>query len=314
MALVLGIVLPSIIFYYVDIRWNKEFHDPVQQTQSSEALSEPYEIDVGLLLSDGTVKTLSLEEYLVSVVLREMPASFDKEALKAQAVVARTYTLRRIKTGGKHSNSDVCADSACCQGYYDPGDYLSDGGKQELLEKVISAVQSTAGEVLVYDGSLIDATYFSCSGGKTEDALAVWGSDIPYLQSTDSPGEEGASHYTDTVSFSLSEFAEKLDLDISAQQNDWLGDIQYTNGGGVATIQIYGKTFEGTEIRKALGLRSTAFIISLVGNSVTITTKGFGHRVGMSQYGADAMAAQGKTYEQILLHYYQGTELIPYAE
>ena len=136
--------------------------------------------------------------------------------------------------------------------------------------------------------------------------MAVWGSDVAYLQAVDSPGEEKATHYVDTVSFSLQEFADKLGVKLSG---NWLGKITYTDGGSVDTIMIGSHKFTGTQMRQKLGLRSTAFVIAPVGNSVTVTTKGFGHRVGMSQYGAEAMAVQGKTYKEILAHYYPGTTL-----
>lgn len=284
-----------------------------QETLAQSTSDKLKEIDISLQMVDGNIKIIPLEDYLVSVVLREMPADFEIEALKAQAVVARTYTLRRLKMGGKHDAAVVCTDSSCCQGYYDREEYISNGGKEDQLIKVVAAVTSTASEVLVYNDDLIDATYFSCSGGRTEDALSVWGADIPYLQSTESPGEEDATHYIDTVSISTADFANKLDLDTEIPPYKWIKSIKYTNGGGVGEIQICEKTYKGTEVRQKLGLRSTAFIISVVGDAVTITTKGFGHRVGMSQYGADAMAIQGKTYRDILAHYYRGVELIAYA-
>lgn len=312
-ALILGLLFPGIVYSFVDIQTGNEPVKEIQETQLYATSDGVREIKVGVLMGDGTVEEMPLEDYLVSVVLREMPADFEVEALKAQAVVARTYTLRRIEMGSKHMGAAVCTDASCCQGYWSRQAYITEGGQQALLDKVIDAVDLTANEVLVYGDALIDATYFSCSGGRTEDALAVWGADVPYLQSIESPGEEGATHYTDTVSFSVSDFAEKLGLDVAAEPQNWLGSITYTDGGGVEEIQICGTTYKGTTIRQKLGLRSTAFLISVVGDSVTITTKGYGHRVGMSQYGADAMAVQGKTYRDILFHYYQGTDLIAYA-
>jgi stage II sporulation protein D len=187
---------------------------------------------------------------------------------------------------------------------------LHDGGNRDAVQKIIAAVSSTDGEVLMYDDQLIEATYFSCSGGMTEDAAAVWGQEIPYLTATSSPGEENATHYTDTVTFTTSDLARKLGISQPAGGKPWIEGVTYTPGGGVDEIQLCGKVFRGTEIRQKLGLRSTVFVISVVGDTVTITTKGFGHRVGMSQYGADAMAVQGSTYQQILAHYYQGTNLV----
>lgn len=312
-ALILGLVFPGVLYSLVDVQKGNVPINEIQETQQYATLEETRTKKVGLLMDDGTVEEMPLEDYLVSVVLREMPADFEVEALKAQAVVARTYTLRRIELGSKHIGAAVCTDASCCQGYWSEEAYIAEGGEQALLDKVTDAVCLTANEVLVYNDALIDATYFSCSGGRTEDALAVWGSDVPYLQSIESPGEEGATHYTDTVSFSASAFAEKLGLDMTAEPNNWLGSITYTAGGGIDEMQICGKTFKGTTLRQKLGLRSTAFLISVVGDRVTITTKGYGHRVGMSQYGADAMAVQGKTYRDILSHYYQGTDLIEYV-
>lgn len=247
---------------------------------------------------------MGLEDYLTGVVLAEMPASFETEALKAQAVVARTYALKASQSG-KHGGG-VCGDYACCQAYIAAADY---SGGAENLEKVRTAVEATEGLVLTYEGALIEATYFSCSGGSTEDAVAVWGTDFPYLRAVDSPGEEGAAHHTDTVSFTKDQLEKKLGLTLSGNQESWIGAAAHTAGGGIQTITIGGKTFTGTEIRSLLGLRSTAFTIEPAGEGVTITTRGFGHRVGMSQYGADAMAASGSSFVEILAYYYRGTTL-----
>lgn len=260
------------------------------------------------VLTDTGVVQMELEEYICCVVLAEMPADFEPEALKAQAVVARTYTCRK-RGDSKHSSADVCTDPSCCQAFCSPEYFLENGGAEDALEKVRSAVYDTKGEVLFYNGEFIEATYFSCSGGKTEDAQAVWGTDVPYLQSVSSPGEENATHYTDTVIFSLVQLCDKLGVSQSALLDYGIGSISYTNGGGVETIVIGGITFSGTRVRQMLGLRSTAFVITWAGESVAVTTKGFGHRVGMSQYGAEAMAVAGSNYREILYHYYQGTVL-----
>jgi stage II sporulation protein D len=175
------------------------------------------------------------------------------------------------------------------------------------VEKITQAVLGTSGEVLTYAGVLADATYFSCSGGRTEDAAAVWGSDIPYLQAVDSPGEEGASVYTDTMYFTADEFQSALGQTLSGSPKSWLGAMTRSDGGGVATMMIGGKSYTGVQLRSLLGLNSTAFTMEVKDGNIVVTTKGKGHRVGMSQYGADAMAVTGSTYEQILQHYYQGT-------
>ena len=169
-----------------------------------ETVSEMVYIPV--LVDDGQIMDMELNEYLEGVLLAEMPAYFEMEALKAQSVVARTYTLKSA-SGGKHPGAAVCTRSACCQAYVDPDEY---GGTAEDLQKIQQAVEATSGMVLTYDGELIEATYFSCSGGRTEDAAAVWGTDFPYLRSVESPGEEAASHYSDTITFGKSDFASAL--------------------------------------------------------------------------------------------------------
>ena len=276
-------------------------------------------LEVSVLMEDGTVTPLALDDYLTGVLLAEMPASFEVDALKAQAVVARTITLRQAKAS-KHDNCQICANPACCQGYISVASYLEKAGQNamENVEKARKAVSDTDLEVLLYDGALIDATYFSCSGGKTEAAVAVWGSDVPYLQSVDSPGEEIAVHYTDEVVYTCQEFAAKLVVenaaaDFSGEPASWFGEITRTEGGGVETAVLGKVSYSGTTLRRVLKLRSTAFTMTTDGQNVTITTQGYGHRVGMSQYGAEAMALAGSTYQEILSHYYAGTVLSTYG-
>lgn len=314
LAVLFGLFLPNLMVSVFEKRVAENNQQIVQEDQLLSESSKDSCVMISVLMDDGNVIDLKLEEYLVAVVLREMPASFEPEALKAQAVVARTYTLRRQVTGGKHNNAAVCTNAGCCQGFYLPEAYLQDGGTTNSVLKIKDAVNATAGEVLMYDGALIEATYFSCSGGMTEDAVAVWGSPVPYLVATNSPGEEKAAYYVDTVTFKAEEFADKLGLSGSVKTGIYTEDVEYTAGGGISKMRICGKMFKGTTIRQKLDLRSTVFTISVVGNTVTITTKGFGHRVGMSQYGADAMAVQGSTYVQILEHYYRGTELKSYTQ
>lgn len=316
-AAALGVVLPWTMYLAAE-HWfapEREILAPTEQTENTQEVTQenrPVDrFEVPVLLSDGQVKRMDLDEYLTCVVLAEMPAEFEADALMAQAVVARTYSLKRNTTGRKHTDGAVCTDNTCCQAYCSVEDYLANGGSRENADKVKSAVEETHNQVLTYEGALIEATYFSCSGGKTEDAQAVWGQDVPYLQSVSSPGEEAAPRYVETVTFDMDTFTERL----NCGSNDiTVGRITYTEGGGVDTIQIGENTYTGLQMRQKLGLRSTAFVLTVVGDTVTITTKGFGHRVGMSQYGAEAMAAQGSSYEQILAHYYPGTVLENWQE
>lgn len=299
-------LLPAVILAIIDpVLEQEEIFTVTTEEKVQQEIADVQKVSV--LKADGTA-LMELEEYITCVVLAEMPVDFEVEALKAQAVVARTYTCRKINDP-KHETADVCTDASCCQAYISVADFLSSGGTEEAVAKVRSAVYDTAGEVLLYRDELIEATYFSCSGGKTEDAQAVWGTDVPYLQSVESPGEENATHYTDSVTFSAADFCNKLGISFDQLKQYGIGQITYTDGGGVATIEIGKESFAGTSVRQKLGLRSTAFILTWAGKSVTVTTKGFGHRVGMSQYGAEAMAAQGEDYRSILAHYYLGTTL-----
>lgn len=309
MAMLMGLVVPSVVLgVMVSLQDKKEVVKP-EPTFATEITESVQEKLVSVLTDDGTVQEMIFDDYLTGVVLAEMPANFETEAHKAQAVVARTYTLRAESRGGRHDDATVCTDHTCCQAYISEDEYLRRGGTKESVNKIRAAVEDTAGLVLTYDGELIEATYFSCSGGWTEDALAVWGTDVPYLQATSSPGEEHATHYTDTVTFAADAFVNALSLDYEGDPEEWISDIQYTSGGGVDYMVIQDVIFKGTVLRKLLNLRSTSFSIRVEGDTITITTRGFGHRVGMSQYGADAMAAAGALYPEILAHYYRGTSL-----
>ena len=259
--------------------------------------------------SDGITGEMDMDTYLVGVVLAEMPAYFEPEALKAQAVVARTYTRKAYTTGGKHGDGSICTQPACCQAYIAESDYLTQGGTQENLERVRSCVLATSGQVLTYEGELIEATYFSSSGGITEDAVAVWGTDFPYLRSVSSPGEEKATYHTDSVTFTRQQLESALEVTLTGNSDSWFQGFLFTRGAGVASVTVGGETFTGIDLRQKLGLKSTCFSVTPGVDSVTITTQGYGHRVGMSQYGADAMALSGSGYADILAHYYPGTSL-----
>ena len=300
-AIFLGLVIPWILLSGREMA----IDSTDTPTESLGTMHEDEQTNMICVLDkEGSVQTIELEKYILGVVIGEMPEDFAIEALKAQAVVARTFVLKNQSTGWKHENAAVCMDSSCCQNYKDPDSYQSAGGE---LKVYLKAVELTAGQILTYDGDLIEATYFSCSGGRTEDAQAVWGTDYPYLRSVESPGEETAAHFTDTVTISASEFQKKMGVNYSGMPGEWIGQVSYTAGGGVDTIYIGGVAYSGVEIRRKLGLYSSAFIMNAVGERITITTKGFGHRVGMSQYGADAMAVQGNLYDEILAYYYPGT-------
>lgn len=273
------------------------------ETEPEPALMIP------VMTQDGPTE-MELETYVIGVVLAEVPGSFSVEALKAQSVAARTFALR-VCRDGRHDGA-VCLDYGCCQGYCSAEAYLAQGGQQELLDRIVAAVQATEGQVLTFDGEVICATYFSCSGGSTEAAVAVWGSEVPYLQAVESPGEEFAQEFFYRKEFSLDAFQDALCVFLPDDPSTWFGQIVYTEGGGVDNIEIGGVCYRGTTIRSLLGLRSTAFTVSVTAESIVIDTLGYGHRVGMSQYGAEAMAQEGYSYDQILFHYYLGVTLQTY--
>ena len=306
-AMFLGLILPGILLNTADA-FLRIRSQTAQQETIPETVAATVSLPMRLRNPDGTVSEMEMDTYLVNVLLAEIPAEFELEAQKAQAVTARTYTRKAGETGGKHGDGSVCTKSSCCQAYITEEDYLLQGGTQEGIDKIRKAVQATSGYVLTYEGTLIEATYFSCSGGHTEDAAAVWGSEFPYLQAVESPGEENAAHFTDMVTFTHRQFQNALGILPPEDTETWIGEVSYTAGGGVADMEIGGEVFTGTQLRSLLGLRSTNFTIT-VGEKITITTMGYGHRVGMSQYGADAMAVAGSSYEEILRHYYPGPVL-----
>ena len=300
------LMLPQLLFFLL------RDEDPNHETvvPECETVSEVPEIAAKqhmIRVKNGnSILNMDLEDYLTGVVLGEMPAEFEQEALKAQAVAARTFTLKSVQRNSKHQDADVCTDPACCQAYTASEEY---SGDISLQNKVFSAVKDTAGQVVTFQGVLIEATYFSCSGGQTEDAVAVWGTDVPYLQSVESPGEEIANKFESETSFQRSDFLSKLGLPRDTLLTDGNISVTYTDGGGVATLSIGDRSYSGVEVRRLLNLYSTVFHLNILDDEVLISTKGYGHRVGMSQYGAEAMALAGKRYDEILAHYYSGTEL-----
>ncbi len=311
-ALFMGMVLPGIMLQMASTYQSKRLEAlPTEEPKAEtlETLPKPVPLTAKVRWENGETETVNMDDHLLGVVLAEMPVSFEMEALKAQAVVARTYTRKAYVTDGKHGDGSVCTDPGCCQAYVSEEAYLAKGGTQEGVDKVRYAIGATTGYVLTYGEELIEATYFSCSGGSTEDAVAVWGTEYPYLQAVDSPGEEDAPHNTDTAVFTPEEFQTALGVSLSGSPRSWIGTTTYTEGGGVASMTVGGETYTGTQLRSLLGLRSTAFTVVPEEDAITITTRGFGHRVGMSQYGADAMAVAGSSFQEILAHYYPGTTL-----
>lgn len=271
---------------------------------------------VRVLLEDDTVEEQTMADYLWCVVAAEMPASFEPDALRAQAVCARTYTLWKTERSQKHENADICTDSACCQAYTTRAAAQSRWGDEASAyeEKIAQAVSDTDGIVAVYDGAVIQAVFFSSAAGRTEDAAAVWGNALPYLSSVDSPEGADVPNYTTEVTFTPEEaraliLAAYPEADLSGSPEGWFRNVSHTASGRVAELDVGGVTLSGGAARTLFSLRSAAFTVAADGAGVTFSVTGYGHGVGMSQYGANAMAKAGSTWEDILRHYYTGISL-----
>jgi len=263
-------------------------------------------------------QNLSLHDYLVGVVAAEMPAKFESEALKAQAVAARTYAMRGVVTGSKHAdkNADVCTDPTCCQAWISDAEMRQNWGDDYAanLDKITAAVTDTDGEYLVSGGAPILAAFHSSSGGTTESSADVWGTDLPYLVSVSSPETEAeVPNFKTTMTAAPIDFRDTVlsahpEADFTGAANTWIGGMTKDDSGRVKTVTLGGVAVTGEEMRTLFSLRSTEFDLAYNGNFVFSVT-GNGHGVGMSQYGAQSMAKQGTTYRDILSHYYPGAEL-----
>ena len=265
------------------------------------------------------VEEVALDEYLYGVVSAEMPASFEKEALKAQAVVARTYTIYKIvNNDGKHKDADICDDSTCCQAWISKEDRLSKWKEEERnsnWNKIVEAVNDTQGKIITYEGKPINAFFHSNSGGTTEAPINVWGgSGYPYLQSVSTSGEDAYSQYNSEAEFTKKEFEEKIkkehsDFKIDYKKEDCIKVEEYTEGNRVKTVKIGNLELSGVEVRNIFELKSANFEITIKDDKIKFEVIGYGHGVGMSQTGADSLAKEGKNYEDIIHHFYTGVEI-----
>ncbi len=268
-----------------------------------------------LHVDTGNVENIKLDEYLYGVVAAEMPASYEIEALKAQAVVARTYTIYKIKNR-KHENADICDSSLCCQAWISKENRMArwDENKEEYWKKIVSAVDLTAGKYITYNNEVINALFHSNSGGKTELAINVWGGNYPYLQCVETVGEENYSTYLSEVNISKDELIQKIieknkDFVIKFEEANCIEIKEYTDSGRVKKIKIGNLEFSGIDIRNIFGLKSSNFTVDIIGDSIKFTVKGYGHGVGMSQSGSDVLAKQGKKYDEIIKYYYKDVEI-----
>lgn len=275
------------------------------------------------VLVGGEVQEMDMGTYLVGVVRSEMPASFSAEALKAQAVAARTYTYYKMEHGGSenHPQADACDDINCCKAFMDAATAAANWGDKapEYEEKLRSAVTETDGECVLYDGQPVLAVFHSSSAGMTQNAADVWSGSLPYLQSVQSPeNEDTVPNYKSSASFSAAELKNLLQTalpkaELSGRASDWFTNMRQNTAGAVTSITVGGETISGNRLRTILGLRSACFTMAFDGDTVTFSVTGYGHGVGMSQYGANVLASDGMGYREILAWYYTDTAVGVYT-
>ena len=270
-----------------------------------------------------TTDTVAFEDYIMGVVACEMPSTFHQEALKAQAVAARTYSAAKIINSNNvgnpsaHPDAPLC-DTTHCQVYKNERELKSLNGSEWIdsqWPKIKTVVEETKGELLYYDGKLVQqALFHSSSGGKTENSEDVFSSAVPYLVSVESPYEDDATHKNEQTALSINEFKDKIisydsSLSLGNVTKDSIKIIKRSSGNRVEKMQVGDTYLTGRQIREALSLPSANFTIKVSKDNIIITSNGSGHGVGMSQYGANGMAKEGYGYKKILSHYYSGTEV-----
>ncbi|RZI52809.1 stage II sporulation protein D [Aeribacillus pallidus] len=307
------LMVPSLLVAPFAEKTKATLGEELAEKKTTDVLQKESKVSVPIYRSqEKKIDEVPLEEYVVGVVAAEMPAEFEKEALKAQALAARTYIVKELFTGQNVGSPKgaVVTDTELHQVYKNEEE-LRRIWKKDFdwkIKKIKEAVAETRGQILTYDDKPIDASFFSTSNGYTENSEAIWPNALPYLKSVESPWDEKSEKFLAREVFTVQEFEQKLGIKIG--KGNSIGKIiERTPGHRVALVEINGKKFTGREIREKLGLRSTDFSWTLKGDQIIVTTKGYGHGVGMSQYGANFMAQEGKNYKEIVSHYYQGIEI-----
>lgn len=272
---------------------------------------------------NGTPVEMTMDVYLQGVLSAEMPASFSMEALKAQAVAARTETMYKMENGpsSKHPQADICSDINCCQAYLSAEEAKAAWGEnaEQYAAKIAEAVRQTDGKVILYGQEPILAAFFSAASGQTNASGDVWLQDLPYLQSVKSPeGENDVPNYHSIETVPKEQFRERFlqeypQANLEGSPKDWIGRIDRNGSDMVTAIEIGGVSVKGTQVRTLFSLRSASFTVSTDEDAVTFHVTGYGHGVGMSQHGANILALQGKTYEEILCWYYTGVNIGTYT-
>lgn len=296
--------------------------DNVPDTNTKAAVQKAVEDNTVkvMLTKNNSVVTVSDFDYVLGSVAAEMPAYYEKEALKAQAVVCYTYAV--LMRNNAKTNQDntlngayLSDDSTVQQGYFSKEELKKEWGEKydEYYKKLTEAVKEVTGQVLTYNNETISPAFHEISAGKTENAEVIWGKHLPYLTTVLSIGDRLSPNYSATVILKSEEFkkyAEKLNIVLLGNPENWLGKIEKSEAGTVENITIGNTTVTGMQIKDAFNLNSLVFSVKYADSKFTITTLGRGHNVGMSQYGADYMARQGSKYDEILAHYYKGAKIV----
>ena len=284
-----------------------------------ESIKETDKVRV-LLKEENKVIEVEINEYLLGVLAAEMPATYHEEALKAQAVTAYTYLLYRRaiqseKPDATLKGADLSDDSSTHQGYLSAGEREEKwGDKTKNYEKKLNeAINAVSGRVITYEGKPIMAAFHAINSGVTNSAKTVWGGEVAYLKSVVSTGDRLSPDCVKTVAIKADELSQLLSVldgcELSGEAQDWIGEISTTSSGYVSTVTVGGEEYTGVRFREAAGLRSAVFTYEYKNGSFHFTTEGYGHGVGLSQYGADYMARQGSSWEEIIRHYYTGVEI-----
>lgn len=284
--------------------------DAAEAPADTAAATTDASIHLQLLDGDQTLD-VTLEDYLWGVVSAEMPASFEDEALRAQAVAARTYTVYKLMHPSKAHEAQLCSDPNCCQAWLSRDARMEKWGsdREVLAERISAAVRDTDGMVMCYGGAPIQAVFHAASGTATRSAEDVWGAEVPYLHSVASPEGEEVPNYYSTAAVSAADFAAALpECHLEGDCSSWIGETEYDEGGLSRRISIGGVWVDTTKLRTLFSLRSSNLSISGKDGTLTFSVTGYGHGVGMSQYGANAMAKQGSSWQEIMEWYYSGAK------
>ncbi|WP_223701077.1 stage II sporulation protein D [Sutcliffiella deserti] len=312
---VMVIMVPALLVIPFTDKGSGQLAEELQNKPEVQPTVAESPVDVAVYRAHKEViENIPLEEYVVGVVASEMPAEFEEEALMAQALAARTFVLKHLMLEEPIGVPEgaVVSDTVNHQVYKGPEELKAQwnepGEYEAKLAKITAAVRATAGKILTYNNEPITASFFSTSNGQTENSEEYWQNEIPYLRSVASPWDINTPKYLDQVSLTVADFQNRLGVSLGAGTE--VGKIiSRTTGNRVSKVEINGKQLTGREVREMLKLQSSDFTWERKGDNIVITTKGYGHGVGMSQYGANGMALQGKKHPDIIAHYYKDVQI-----